>query len=252
MISAILNAAWWFVPLLIVIGLSKSPLVKGYVGELLVRVMAWMILDRKIYHRVHNVTLPTSDGTTQIDHVFVSKFGVFVLETKNMQGWIFGGEHQAQWTQKIFKKTYKFQNPLRQNFKHVKAIEAVLQIPPETIHSVVAFVGDTTFKTDMPKNVTYGVGAISYIKSYSKIEFKESQVAEMVSKIQSGRLTPTLSIHRAHIQHLHSRSNPHAERLCPKCGSILVLRTVRSGAKVGQQFWGCSTFPRCRVMQALN
>lgn len=117
--------------------------------------MARLMLDKGTYHRVHNVTLPTRDGTTQIDHILVSCFGVFVLETKNMRGWIFGGEKQAQWTQKLYKHTLKFQNPLRQNFKHVKVIEATLQIPPDMIHSVVVFVGGSTFKTDMPSNVTY-------------------------------------------------------------------------------------------------
>jgi len=35
-----------------------------------------------------------------------------------------------------------------------------------------------------------------------------------------------------------------AERKCPKCGSALLIRTVKSGAKAGQQFWGCSAFPK--------
>lgn len=69
------------------------------------------------------MTLDTPDGTTQIDHVFLSPFGVFVLETKNMRGWIFGSENQAQWTQQIFKQRFKFQNPTRQNYKHLKALE---------------------------------------------------------------------------------------------------------------------------------
>lgn len=251
-LSAMLNAFWWFIPLVIILGILKSPSLKGYFGELIVRVMTWIMLDKEIYHRVHNVTLPTPDGTTQIDHVFVSRFGIFVLETKNMQGWIFGAEHQAQWTQKIFKKSFKFQNPLRQNFKHVKAIEAALQIPTETIHSVVTFVGGSTFKADMPANVTYGAGAISYIKSYRTVVFTEAQVSVMAVKIQSGRLAPTLATHREHVQRLKERANPSAERSCPKCGSALVLRTAKSGAKAGQKFWGCSTFPQCRVMQSFS
>ncbi|WP_374693676.1 nuclease-related domain-containing protein [Microbulbifer sp. TB1203] len=61
-----------------------------------------------------------------------------------MQGWIFGGEHQAQWMQRIYKKSFKFQNPLRQNYKHVKALEALLDVPADTIHSVVVFAGGRT------------------------------------------------------------------------------------------------------------
>ncbi|HWQ91037.1 MAG TPA: DUF2726 domain-containing protein [Clostridia bacterium] len=33
---------------------------------------------------------------------------------------------------------------------------------------------------------------------------------------------------------------------CPKCGSKMILRTAKSGANAGGQFWGCSNFPRCR------
>ncbi|WP_163009979.1 nuclease-related domain-containing protein, partial [Pseudomonas viridiflava] len=104
------------------------------------------------------VTLDTADGTTQIDHVFISPFGIFVLETKNMSGWIFGREKQPQWTQKIYRRTYKFQNPLRQNYKHLKALEATLGVSLEHLHSVVSFVGESTFKTAMPANVTQGIG----------------------------------------------------------------------------------------------
>lgn len=207
---------WWVIPIVIVIGIFKSPWGKGYLGEMLVRILARFMLNKDTYHRVHNVTLPTSDGTTQIDHIFVSRFGIFALETKNMQGWIFGGENQAQWTQKIYKKSFKFQNPLRQNFKHVKALEAALQIPPDTIHSVVTFVGGSTFKTDMPANVTYGAGFISYIKSFREQAFTENEVSDLLCRIESGRLAPTFSTHRKHVQNLKHRSNLNADRRCPK------------------------------------
>jgi len=105
-------ATWWWIALVaLFIGLVRLPVVKGYFGELLVRLTARLSLDRETYRQVHNVTLRTRDGTTQVDHVIVSPFGVFVIETKNMGGWIFGGEKEPQWTQKIFRKTFRFQNP---------------------------------------------------------------------------------------------------------------------------------------------
>ncbi len=251
-VNEIMKVFWWLIPVAITIGIFKSPWGKGYLGEQLVRLLSRLMLDKNIYHPVHNITLSTLDGTTQIDHVFVSRFGIFVIETKNMRGWIFGGENQAQWTQKIYKQSFKFQNPLRQNYKHMKVLEAVLQIPLDKIHSVVAFVGGSTFKTVMPSNVTYGIGFISYIKSFREVAFTENQVQELLCRIQSGRLASTFATHREHVQNLKSRSNPAAKRLCPKCGNLLVLRTVKSGARTGQQFWGCSTFPTCRVMQNLT
>jgi ssDNA-binding Zn-finger/Zn-ribbon topoisomerase 1 len=73
----------------------------------------------------------------------------------------------------------------------------------------------------------------------------------MLQALQNGRRTPTLATHREHVQNLKLRSDPTAERQCPKCGSALLIRTVKSGAKAGQQFWGCSGFPKCRTMQSL-
>jgi restriction system protein len=248
----LLKSFWWMIPILIVLAFFRSPMGKGWFGELQVRFLSWCLLDKKIYHKIHNVTLPTLDGTTQIDHVIVSRFGIFVLETKNMAGWIFGGENQAQWTQKIYKQTFKFQNPLRQNFKHVKAIEIMLQIPTNAIHSVVTFIGGSTFKTVMPPNVTCGADFISYIKSFRERIFSESQVAELCESIQSGRLAPTFATHQAHVHNLKSRSDINAERQCPKCGSPLVLRTAKSGARAGEKFWGCSTYPKCKTIQSIS
>ncbi|WP_287028108.1 nuclease-related domain-containing protein [Pseudomonas sp. UBA6310] len=245
------STATWLIPTLLLIGLLKSPWAKGHIGELLVRLFAHWQLDRQTYRRLHNVTLNTPDGTTQIDHVFLSPFGIFVLETKNMSGWIFGSEKQAQWTQKLYKHTFKFQNPLRQDYKHLKALEATLGVNPEHLHSVITFVGDTTFKTEVPANVTQGIGFIRYIKSFQQPVFGETEVDTMLKALQTGRRAPTLATHREHVQNLKLRSDPTAERQCPKCGSALVIRTRKTGAKAGQQFWGCSGFPKCRTMQSI-
>jgi hypothetical protein len=240
---------WWVIPILLFISIFKTPWFKGVLGETLVKFAAQLRLPKDTYHRVHNVTLSTPDGTTQIDHIFVSRFGIFVVETKNIRGWIFGDENQAQWTQKIYKKSFKFQNPLRQNYKHVKALAAVLDVSPEAIQSVVVFAGESTFKSPMPANVTAGVGFISYIKSFSKPMLCEVQVQLALAQIEAGRLEPTRKTHVQHVQRLKMRADASADRLCPKCGSSMVLRKAKRGGNTGNQFWGCSAYPKCRVVQ---
>lgn len=242
---------WWAIPIILVITVFKTPWFKGLLGEALVKIAARIRLPSDTYVAIHNVTLPTPDGTTQIDHIFVSRFGIFVVETKNMKGWIFGDEGQAQWTQKIFKQSFRFQNPLRQNYKHVKALEALLDVSPATIHSVVVFAGDSAFKTPMPANVTRGGGYITYIKSFREPILSESQVALSVSQIQAGRLVPTRETHRQHVQRLRASDDLSVERKCPRCGSDMVLRTARSGSSAGNRFWGCSTYPKCRAVQKI-
>lgn len=241
----------WLSPLLIGSMFFKNRWVKGWLGELLVRFFAHINLDKGIYRRLHDVTLDTPDGTTQIDHVFVSRFGIFVLETKNMKGWIFGGPRQAQWTQKIYRKTFRFQNPLRQNYKHLKAIEATLGVDPAHLHSVVAFVGDCTFKTEMPANVTRGIGFVRYIRSFRERVFTEDEIGAFIDALQAGRRAPGFATHREHVRNLKRRTEPGAARKCPKCGHALVVRRVKSGVHEGKNIWACSLYPECRTRQMI-
>jgi len=245
-LSVFLEKLWWLLPAIIIVSILKSPWFKGLIGEWLIKISANYLLDKTTYHAVHNVTLETPDGTTQIDHIFISKYGVFVVETKNYAGWIFGGENQPTWTQKIYKTTNKFQNPLRQNYKHLKALEAALDIPFEHLKSVIVFVGDSTFKTEMPPNVTYAGGYIRYIKSFNQRVFNDNQIQELLNLVQTQRLKPSLRTNREHVKNLESRLENKSSKTCPKCGSEMVLRTTKSGENAGKQFWGCSQFPTCR------
>jgi len=186
-------------------------------------------------------------GTTQIDHIIVSKYGIFVVETKNMKGWIFGSENQKQWTQQIFKHKSKFQNPLHQNYKHVKTLEACLNAKNDSIFSVIIFIGDSTFKTKMPENVRFARGGIEYIKSKTDIVFNEPEIANAIEQIESDRLERSHKTNRQHIKHVREiiEEKPDAKS-CLKCGSDMVLRKATKGKNVGSEFWGCSTFPKCR------
>jgi restriction system protein len=242
---------WWLIPLALILGILKSPWFKGLVGEGLVKFAAYLRLRSDTYHAVHNVTLPTEDGTTQIDHVFVSRFGIFVVETKHMRGWIFGTENEAQWTQSIFGSSFRFQNPLRQNYKHVRALQAVLAMPAEAIHSVVVFSGGSIFKSPMPANVTRGMGYIAYIKSFRQPVLSDAQVEGAMARIQSVRLSPSLETNRQHIRSLGARRALDPARTCPRCGNPMVLRTSKHGQNVGKQFWGCSSYPRCKAVQSV-
>jgi len=199
----LLNAAlWYLLPLAIIAGLVKSPWFKGKFGEFMVNLSVRWFLDKSRYHLIKNVTLPTEDGTTQIDHVLVSEFGVFVVETKNMKGRIFGGTHQRFWTQKIYHSSHKFQNPLHQNYKHVKTLQTLLGLGDHQVHSLVVFVGDSTFKTPMPENVTQGLGYLRYIKSKTDRVLSLEEVAEASEKVASGRLKASFATDQAHARYV--------------------------------------------------
>lgn len=263
-IQQVYGALWYLIPLAIVAGLLKSPWFKGITGEFLVNTAARLFLPKDEYHLFKDVTLHAEDGTTQIDHIIVSRYGVFVIETKNMKGWIFGSANQKTWTQKIYKHTNKFQNPLHQNYKHVKTLETLLDIPSSAIHSLVVFVGDSTFKTEMPDNVTYAGGYIRHIKAKREVVLSQADIDAVIRRIEQLRLQRGLTTNRQHVRHLRqkqtvaspltpsttpsagSSATPQSPKQCPKCGSEMVLRTTKNGKNAGNQFWGCATFPACR------
>jgi hypothetical protein len=238
---------WYFIPLVLLLAILRSPWFKGHLGEFTVNVSARLFLDKDRYHLIKNVTLPTEDGTTQIDHIIVSRYGVFVVETKNMKGWIFGNAKQRQWTQKIYRYSQKFQNPLHQNYKHVKTLQSLLGLDDEQVCSLVVFVGDSTFKTEMPENVTQGGGYIRFIKSQTEHRLSDAEVQDVVEKIESGRLAASFRTHREHTAHVKEIvAQKVGEPRCPKCQGEMVKRIVKRGQNAGKAFLGCKTFPKCR------
>lgn len=203
----------------------------------------WAFLDKSIYFPLNNITLQSLNGTTQIDHVVVSKYGIFVIEAKNIEGWIFGDADTPQWSIVKPGRKFRMQNPLHQNYRHVKAIAEFLHIEQRKLHSMVMFWGDCEFKTDMPSNVM-SKGYATYIKGFNTALFSDEEVTGIVEALRSGALPKTWATRKTHLESLKAR---HASTTtCPKCASPLVLRTARSGAAAGSKFYGCSAYPKCR------
>ena len=223
--------------------MSFSNFLKGWAGEALGAVAHWAFLDKSIYFPLNNLTLPTKNGTTQIDHVVVCKYGIFVIEAKNVSGWIFGDERSPQWS--IIKpgRKYKMQNPLHQNYRHVKAISEFLALEEDRFHSLVMFWGECEFKTEMPRNVMLK-GYATYIKSFNKVFLTDNEVASVTEALKTGALPKTWATRKAHVESLRTRHS--STTICPKCANPLALRTAKSGPNAGSKFYGCTAYPKCR------
>ena len=135
---------------------------------------------------LNDIYLPSSDGTTtQIDHIVVSQYGVFVVETKNYSGWIFANARDDKWTETFpGRKEYPFPNPIRQNYRHICALAECLGISKDYFHSVVAFTENCTFKTPIPDGVVYPVALADYIKSFDRVQIDPAQVPEVADAIR--------------------------------------------------------------------
>lgn len=191
---------------------KKLPEIKGRIGENYVRKGLLKYLDEANYTIINDVTLPLEDGgTTQIDHIVVSSFGLFVIETKNMSGWIFGSEHQVKWTQTIHRSKHQFQNPLRQNYKHTKTLAHLLNMPHEKFHSVVVFTPNAELKTKMPNNVGYLKETMVYIKSFQKEVSDNQTKLDIINLVQSIKLKQGRKTDKQHLKYLkeeHRRKFP--------------------------------------------
>ena len=158
------------------------------------------------YHLMNHVTIRMEDGTTQVDHILVSRFGVFVVETKDYTGWLFGKAADPTWTQVRFSRRFKFQNPILQNKRHVRAVQGLLDfLPPGTVKSLVVFCGDAEFKTEIP----HGVLTIDHLVDYMKHQTDEvmslNRVQFCVGRLETTRLAISTETDVEHVESLARR-----------------------------------------------
>lgn len=186
---------------------------KGEDGELYVA-KELRGLDPFAYRAFHDLYLPRPDGrgTTQIDHIVMSRFGIFVIETKNYAGWIFGGARQKMWTQSIFGRNTQFPNPLHQNHLHVLALQGFLGLPQRNFHSIAFFV-DGDFRTEMPENVLCS-DLCGWIGARQTPLMSEELLRESVRKVEElVRMTNRGSARVMHMEGLKAIHAPSGQAL---------------------------------------
>ena len=134
--------------ILIIIAIkSRNPSYLGKAGENEVSFILQSLPEE--YLVINNVIIPDQGSapnrqyTTQIDHVVVSPYGIFVIETKNYSGWIFGSEKSKRWKE-TFRTTegQYFYNPIRQNLGHIYALAEHLHLNVRAFKPIVVFSND--------------------------------------------------------------------------------------------------------------
>ncbi len=158
------------------------------------------------YHLLNHLTLPLKDKTTQIDHVLVSRFGVFVIETKDYKGWIFANPGSRYWTQVLYRAKFRFQNPIHQNYGHVCAVRELLDfLPPDAIQSVVVFTGDAVFKTLLPDGVFTLESFLAHVELHTTEVLSANRIQFCVGRLETARLSITRMTDVEHVQGLQRR-----------------------------------------------
>jgi hypothetical protein len=226
--------------------ISTSPKHIGAIGES--RVAHQLIkLDKNRYSVLNDVLLKYENVISQIDHIVVSIYGIFVIETKNYNGWIFGNENSEYWTQVIYRFKSRFRNPIKQNWSHIFILKKILSdFKNIKYHPIVVFSGNAELKT------TESTATVTYVEFLYQIIHNKStekyltidEVNRICNKLHNYSIDKTRKNRIEHSKqifyHIDERKEFDLKMECPKCGNMLVYREGRFGP-----FWGCSNFPKC-------
>lgn len=237
----------------------NSPQTKGKIGETMVHDILAQLPEE--YHVMDDVVFSTGKGTTQIDHIVISKYGVFAIETKNYRGDIYGNDNRQEWTQiivtnvtfaKKWWKTYtyvtknKMYNPVKQAITHCNVIKGFLgdwrylKVIP-----IVVFVGKANLDDVYTSHhVIYSNQLLSTIQQYKSIYLTDNDMLRIM-EILTQKNVRELVDNKTHIRNVEKAkekvNDKIASGICPKCGGSLVERTGRYG-----NFYGCSNYPKCK------
>jgi len=234
---------------------------------------------------LRNLYVPKTNGeTSEIDVIFICQKGIFVIESKNYSGWIFGDEKSAYWTVMLpNREKNRFYNPILQNRTHLKWLGQYLEgkVP---LFSIIAF----SERCEL-KKITVESPDIRVIKRdrlYATIRDIWDESDDVLSEDEAAAVYEKLeplthadrALKEAHVENINEKykktvtdkpkavekimapDKPKAAEqiqenenikstdsmICPKCGGKLVLRTARQGKNAGNKFYGCSNFPKCR------
>ena len=103
-----------------------------------------------------NLYLPQWETVTdtEIDLVFIHQSWIYVIESKDYRGWIFGSENDTHWTQSFSKRAkFQFYNPVKQNYWHIKSLERLIPEYKDYIKWIVVFSNRSTLKKVYSKDV---------------------------------------------------------------------------------------------------
>ena len=218
----------------IISAILKTP---EYIGEKGEQKIARILnkLKTEDYEVINDLLLSDGKYSTQIDHLIVSIYGIFVIETKNYSGWIFGNEKSTFWTQVVYNKKFKFRNPIKQNISHVNAVKHILDGYKISFYPIVVFVGNAELKKiscNIP--VIYESELLSTIIGKSiDVHLSHSEKDEIAKKLRLLDVNDNEVEYKRHIYNVQIKNNKalyeEGINMCPECHLPLVLRHGKYG-----------------------
>lgn len=211
--------------------LHHTAIRKGEIGEYKIDIQLSQF--PKNYKFLHDIMIenPKSiSGYTQIDHLIITSYGIFVIETKNYQGTIYGGKKRKTW---LVNGKFKMMNPLFQNYGHIQAIKHLLNNKYKDLFtSLITFtkrctlkVGDDIRHISSDEMVIYDFHLTETINrkiSIAKLKYKaplltDSDIEEIYNTISSANISDPAK-RQKHIQNIkRRRQSNHTSRSNSTC-----------------------------------
>lgn len=237
---------------IIIVGLIIFALVKGAVfhrptieeigerGENLVSQFLSCDKDSIVFN---DITLfdEKTNKSSQIDHVAIRQNGVFVIETKNYAGRVYGDDSQRQWTQVLAygETKNRFYNPVKQNATHIYFLAKVLK--QHNIYVSIVVFPRAELYVQTSAIICNGQSSLLYaLNSNTGINITTEQMQNIAARLAQIKENPQVT-KGDHVQGILKTQYEIANNICPRCGKPLVLRNGKNG-----QFYGCSGYPDCR------
>ena len=216
------------------------PVVKGKIGER--RVSSKLNkLAKKYGGTVFNdVTIQgENDKTSQIDHIYVCNYGVFVVETKNYAGRIYGTEGQLEWMQVLMygKTKNKLYNPVKQNQTHIYRLKELLNSDVNFVLVVVFIRADIA---NVTSDYVYELRELKHLLDDAERTIDDDKLGQITTAVAEYKANPAKS-NREHVKEIKQMKADIGNNICPRCGAPLVLRKSSRG-----NFYGCSNYPKCK------
>lgn len=232
----------------IILKINYSKL-RGYYGEYWVK-KELKKLNKEDYKIINNLMVERDGKTVQIDHIILSKYGIFVIETKNYYGLIIGNKYKEKWIQYLGKNKYFFHNPIYQNFGHIKCLSQKYGIEQNKFISIICFSNQTKLKiSNIEKEVIKLDYLIKTVKSYDKI-LLDDNIEFLFQNILNDNINDK-KIRKEHIKKINNnitnKKNLSNKMICPKCGKNLLKRNGNYGS-----FIGCENYPKCNYTKNMN
>lgn len=194
-----------------------------------------------VKHVFNDYVIFDNGHTTQIDHIIVNRFGVFVIETKNYSGAIYGREEDHEWTQVLGggNEKHKLYNPIKQNASHIHSLKKIIGDAP--VRSLIVLVQNNA--QNINSNNVIGLKSLQNVLYSGAVVLSPTQIDSIGEKLTRNNKRPFVS-NEVHVNNVKRQQDKVLNNICPRCNAPLVLKKGKYG-----DFWGCSNYPNCKFIK---